>query len=75
MYGFLSLKFITGSRSGKVGIGFTTAFESWAAAARRQGSYKNIAVNTYIWIQEDPSKHFHVQEMLSELTYRGLNSA
>lgn len=46
------------SRSGKAGIDFTTTYQTWAAAARRQGRYKNIAPNTYIWIQEDPSKHY-----------------
>jgi len=45
-------------RSGKAGIGFTTAYKTWSAAARRQGKYKNIAPGTYIWIQEDPSKHY-----------------
>ncbi len=45
-------------RSGKSGVGFTTAYQSWSAAARRQGKYKNIAPGTYIWIQEDPSKHY-----------------
>ncbi len=45
-------------RSGKSGVGFTTAYQSWSTAARRQGKYKNIAPETYIWIQEDPSKHY-----------------
>lgn len=46
------------NRCGKVGIGFTTSYQTWSAAARRQGKYKNIASGTYIWIQEDPSKHY-----------------
>ncbi len=45
-------------RSGKAGIGFTTAYPTWALAARRQGKYKNIAPGTYIWIREDASKHY-----------------
>lgn len=45
-------------RSGKSGVGFTTAYQTWSTAARRQGKYKNIAPGTYIWIQEDPSKHY-----------------
>lgn len=45
-------------RCDKAGIGFTTTYQSWSAAARRQGKYKNIAPGTYIWIQEDPSKHY-----------------
>lgn len=46
------------TRSGKAGIDFTTAYQTWIAAARRQGKHKNIAPGTYIWIQEDPSKHY-----------------
>lgn len=46
------------NRSGKAGIGFTTAYPSWNTAAKRQHKYKNIAPGTYIWIQEDPSRHF-----------------
>lgn len=42
----------------KSGVGFTTAYQTWNAAARRQGKCKNIAPGTYIWIQEDPSKHY-----------------
>jgi hypothetical protein len=45
-------------RCGKAGIDFTTAYQTWSAAARRQGKHKNIAPGTYIWIQEDPSKHY-----------------
>ena len=54
-------------RFGKSGIGFTTAYLTWKAAAKRQSQFKNLAPNTYIWIAEDPSKHFHVLEMLSRL--------
>jgi hypothetical protein len=46
------------NRSGKSGIGFTTTYQTWKVAAQRQGKYKNIPHGTYIWIQEDPSKHF-----------------
>lgn len=49
---------ILAKRSGKSGVGFTTAYLSWNAAAKRQGKYKNIATGTYIWIKEDPSKHY-----------------
>lgn len=62
-------------RSNKAGIGFTTAYETWKDAARRQGKFKNIAPNTYIWIKEDPAKHFHVQDMHEELEFRGLNDS
>jgi len=47
-------------RAGKAEVGFTTAYATWRAAATRQGRYKNASPNTYIWIQEDPSKHFLV---------------
>lgn len=48
-------------RCGKVGIGFTTTYQTWKAAAARQGALQNIAVNTHIWIQADPAKHLLVQ--------------
>lgn len=57
---------------GKPEVGFTTAYETWRDAARRQGKHKNIAPRTYIWIREDPSKHFHVIDMSAELSARGL---
>lgn len=47
-------------RAAKAGIGFTTAYPDWRTAAARQGRYKNIVPDTYIWIQEDPSKHMLV---------------
>jgi len=45
-------------RSGKQGIEFTTAYESWKVVAARQKKYRNVAPGTYIWIQEDAAKHF-----------------
>ncbi|VAW74340.1 Type II restriction enzyme BsuBI [hydrothermal vent metagenome] len=45
-------------RSGKAGIGFTTTYQSWSVAASRQRKQKNLAAGTYLWIQEDASKHF-----------------
>lgn len=45
-------------RCGKSGVGFTTAYQTWSVAAKRQRKHKNIAPGTYIWIQEDPSKHY-----------------
>jgi len=47
-------------RSGMNGIGFTTAYRTWIEAARRQARFKNIHPETYIWILEDPTKHFFV---------------
>ncbi|WP_343343451.1 BsuBI/PstI family type II restriction endonuclease [Sphingomicrobium sp. XHP0239] len=43
-------------RCGKAGVGFTTAYRTWRETAARQGKQRNIAVETYIWIREDPSK-------------------
>jgi hypothetical protein len=48
-------------RSGKTGIGFTTAYMTWRDAASRQGKHKNIAPGTYIWIREDGAKQFSVE--------------
>ncbi|TVP98222.1 MAG: hypothetical protein EA381_13000 [Planctomycetaceae bacterium] len=47
-------------RSGYESISFTTAYPTWRVAAARQGKYKNIALGTYIWIAEDPSKHLEL---------------
>lgn len=47
-------------RNGKKDVGFTTTYPTWSKAAERQRKYKNIAHDTYIWIQEDPSKNFYV---------------
>jgi len=48
-------------RCGKAGVGFTTTYQTWKAAASRQGKNKNLAVETYLWIQEDGSKQFYVK--------------
>lgn len=47
-------------RSGKKGIGFTTAYPDWKTAARRQGMMKNLAIDSLLWIREDGSKQFRV---------------
>ncbi|MEZ4767122.1 MAG: BsuBI/PstI family type II restriction endonuclease [Caldilineales bacterium] len=49
-------------RSGKQGIGFTTAYQTWKAAASRQARHKNLPPGTFLWIMEDPTKHFHALE-------------
>ena len=54
------------ARCGKAGIGFTTSYRTWKEAATRQGKSPNIAVDTYIWIQEDSSKHFFVASFPQE---------
>lgn len=48
-------------RCGKSGIGFTTAYRTWKEAAARQAAHKNIAVDTFIWIQSDPAKQMKVE--------------
>ena len=48
-------------RCGKAGVGFTTTYRTWKEAASRQGNHKNVAVDTYLWIQEDPAKHFKAE--------------
>ncbi len=48
-------------RSGKKGVGFTTAYMTWKNAAARQGKHKNIAPGTCIWIREDGAKQFSVE--------------
>lgn len=45
-------------RCGKGAIGFTTAYLTWKAAALRQAQHKNLPPGTYLWIMEDPTKHF-----------------
>ncbi len=49
---------VLAERSGYKSVSFTTAYPTWRVAAARQGKYKNIAPGTFIWIAEDPSKHF-----------------
>jgi hypothetical protein len=56
-------------------VGYTTAYRTWRDAARRQGQHKNLAPSTYLWIQEDASKHFRVDSFQGKehlhLLYRG----
>lgn len=49
-------------RSGKNRIDFTTAYQTWKVVSNRQSQFKNLAPGTYLWIMEDPSKHFHALE-------------
>jgi hypothetical protein len=48
-------------RSKKASVGFTTAYLTWRAAGARQAANKNLAINSYMWILEDASKHFFVE--------------
>jgi hypothetical protein len=49
------------NRNEKEAIGFTTAYPTWKVAAQRQAAHKNIAPHTYVWIREDPSKHYRAE--------------
>lgn len=57
-------------RSGKTNVGFTTTYPTWRIAAARQGRYKNIAPDTYLWIAEDPSKHFRAESFNAKIKKR-----
>lgn len=50
-------------RSGKRGIGFTTAYWTWKDAAARQGRDPNVAPGTHLWIARDPSKHWRADSL------------
>lgn len=49
------------ARSGKKGVGLTTAYMTWKDAAQRQGKLKNLAPGTCLWIHEDGSKQFKIE--------------
>ncbi|MCH2455209.1 BsuBI/PstI family type II restriction endonuclease [Idiomarina seosinensis] len=49
-------------RNGKSGVGFTTTYLTWKAAAARQSSQKNLADGTYLWIHEDTSRNFFIKQ-------------
>ncbi|NYH22460.1 BsuBI/PstI family type II restriction endonuclease [Paraburkholderia bryophila] len=49
------------NRCGKAGIGFTTTYRTWREAGARQAAHGNVAVDSYIWIQEDPARHLLVE--------------
>lgn len=48
-------------RCGKKGVGFTTAYRTWKEAAARQGAHRNLAVDTRVWIRDDPAKQLLVE--------------
>jgi len=48
-------------RCGKSGIEFTTAYRTWKEAGARQGTHRNLAVGSYLWVLEDGSRQFFVQ--------------
>lgn len=53
-------------RSGKAGIGFTSAYDTWKKAGSRQDANRNIAPGTYIWIRRDGAKHFLAEAIPDE---------
>lgn len=50
------------NRHGKSGIGFTTTYPTWKKAAERQSQLKNLADDTYLWIQEDASRNIYIKQ-------------
>lgn len=50
------------NRHGKAGVGFTTTYPTWKKAAERQSQLKNLADDTYMWIQEDASRNIHIKQ-------------
>ncbi|MFT6925516.1 MAG: hypothetical protein ACJAZP_001100 [Psychromonas sp.] len=50
------------TRNGKAGIGFTTTYPTWKKTAERQSQLKNLADDTYMWIQEDASRNIHIKQ-------------
>lgn len=49
------------ANSKKVFGGATTTYLTWDKLAKRQKSQKNLCINSYIWIKEDPEKQFFVK--------------
>jgi hypothetical protein len=47
-------------RCGKKGVGFTTTYLTWKAAASRQDANRNLAMGSFVWIASDPSRQFEV---------------
>ena len=52
---------IMAKRCKKSGIDFTTAYRNWKDASTRQGAHNNLAIDSYLWIQSDPSRQFLVK--------------
>lgn len=50
------------TRNGKSGVGFTTTYLTWKKTAERQSALKNLANDTYLWIQEDPSRNLLISQ-------------
>jgi hypothetical protein len=46
----------------KSSIGFTTTYQTWKKTAERQSQLKNLAGGTYLWVQEDPSRTFFIEQ-------------
>lgn len=49
-------------RNGKAGVGFTTTYPTWKKTAERQTQLKNLADDTFLWIQEDASRNIHIKQ-------------
>jgi hypothetical protein len=59
-------------RCNKSSVGFTTTYRSWKEAATRQKKNRNIAIGTYIWIEDDPTRHQLVESSTSALKVHSL---
>jgi hypothetical protein len=55
------------TRHDKKGIGFTTTYKTWKAAASRQDANRNLGIGSYVWISSDPSRQFEVKSFEQEL--------
>lgn len=42
--------------------GATTVYRTWSETAKRQNKEKNLALDTYLWIEHDPTKVFQVKD-------------
>lgn len=48
---------------GWTAAGFTTSYETWTDAARRQSNHKNLATETTLWLAEDGGKLLAVSSL------------
>lgn len=55
------------ARSQKRFAGATTVYSTWQAYSRRQAANLNIAMDTHVWIAQDPSRVIHVKSITTPL--------
>lgn len=49
-------------KSNKEFGGATTTYKTWSDFSKRQKTFKNLAMKSYVWIEEDPVKVFYVDD-------------